>query len=336
MRAFVVDQNGLNAKDLPEPDHPGDNEVTIEVKAVSLNYRDLLVAGGKYGKAPPDPFIAGSDMAGTIVRVGKNVRRFKVGDSVINAPFKNWPAGKLTQAWMGSFIGASGVNGIMAERVNYSEEALTFMPAHLSCQEGSTLPIAGLTAWAGMVTHGKVIPGEWVLLHGTGGVSVFAAQIARLAGARVLMTTSSPEKAAVVKHTFGVMKTFDYRDEKWPQQVREYTGNCGVDLIIDVAGGNTLARSLKACALNARIALVGILDGYESKINPFDIIGRQIQVRGIYMESTQELVDFAAACESSRLKPHIDRVFSADKTQEAYEYLKQQQHIGKVVVDWSL
>ncbi|HIG48287.1 MAG TPA: hypothetical protein EYQ20_18345 [candidate division Zixibacteria bacterium] len=139
-------------------------------------------------------------------------------------------------------------------------------------------------------------------------------------------------KAEVVKERFGVSETFDYRDESWPKQVRAYTDGRGVDLVVDVAGGQTFTQSLKACALNARISLIGILDGYESVLNPFDIIGRQIQIRGIYMESAQELAALARACEIAQLKPCIDRVFSLDHTLEAYEYLESQQHIGKIVI----
>ncbi len=332
MRGYLVGQDGLCHADIPEPDDPGSNEVLIEVKAVSLNYRDLLVARGKYGKAPPEPFIAGSDMAGTVLKVGCDVTRFREGTAVLNAPFKHWPAGKINGDWMQSLIGGAGVNGILAERVCFPADALVPMPSHFSFHEGATLPIAGLTAWAGVMTHGQVKPGERVLLHGTGGVSIFAAQIARIAGAQVIMTTSSEEKAEVVKERFGVSETFDYRDESWPKQVRAYTDGRGVDLVVDVAGGQTFTQSLKACALNARISLIGILDGYESVLNPFDIIGRQIQIRGIYMESAQELAALARACEIAQLKPCIDRVFSLDHTLEAYEYLESQQHIGKIVI----
>jgi len=336
MRAFLVGQDGLYESDLPLPGDPDPSDVLIQTKAISLNYRDLLVAAGNYGRVMCNPFIAGSDMAGTVIKVGDQVTGFKEGDSVLNAPFRNWPAGKINADWMGTLIGGAGIDGVLADQVCYPAGALVHMPAQYSFQEAATLPIAGLTAWAGVMTHGRVKPGEWVLLHGTGGVSIFAAQIARIAGARVILSTSSIEKARLVKDRFGVMETIDYKENNWPKKVRNITGGRGVDLVVDVAGGQTFTQSVKACALNARISLIGILDGYESVFNPFDIIGRQIQIRGIYMESTQELKAFVQACEVAGLKPCIDRVFPGDNALDAYTYLESRKHIGKVVIDMTL
>lgn len=331
MRAYVIDHNQLCSADLPEPGDPGPGEALVRVRAVSLNYRDLMVARGRYGKPCEGRFIAGSDMAGDVLKTGTGVSGIRPGDRVVNAPFLRWPAGRLTPDRMKTLVGAGGVDGVLCEQVLYPTDALVSMPSHFSFHEGATLPIAGLTAWASVVSQGHLKAGEWVLLHGTGGVSVFVAQIAKLTGAQALLTTSSEEKARRMKDEFGVHEAFDYRDEGWPDQVRSFTGGAGVDLVVDVAGGQTLSRSLKACALHARISLVGILDGFETRLNPFDIIGRQIQVRGIYTSSTEDLRDLARACESSGLRPCIDRVFPFDEVPAAYDYLESQRHIGKIV-----
>ena len=331
MQAYVIDNNRLRPADLPDPGEPGTGEALVRVRSVSLNYRDLMVARGRYGRPHEGTFVAGSDMAGDVLKTGPGVADIRPGDRVVNAPFLRWPAGRLTPDRMKTLVGAGGVDGVLCEQVLYPADALVPMPSHFSCHEGATLPIAGLTAWASVVSQGHVQSGEWVLLHGTGGVSVFAAQLAKVAGARTLLTTASEEKAIRMKEEFGVLETFDYRDESWPEQVRSYTAGAGVDLVVDVAGGQTFAKSLKACALHARVSLVGILDGFETRLNPFDIIGRQIQVRGIYTSSTEDLRDLARACEASKLRPCIDRVFPFDEVPAAFDYLESQQHIGKIV-----
>ncbi len=331
MRAYVIDNNVLRQADLPDPRDPGPGEALVCVRSVSLNYRDLMVARGRYGRPFEGSFIAGSDMAGDVLKTGSGVADIRPGDRVVNAPFLRWPAGRLTPERMKTLVGAGGVDGVLCEQVCYPTDALVPMPSHFSYQEGATLPIAGLTAWASVVSQGGVQSGEWVLLHGTGGVSVFAAQLAGIAGARTLLTTASEDKAIRMKEGFGVIETFDYRDDDWPEQVRSFTGGAGVDLVVDVAGGQTFAKSLKACALHARISLVGILDGFETRLNPFDIIGRQIQVRGIYTSSTDDLRDLARACEASKLRPCIDRAFSFDEVPAAYDYLESQRHLGKIV-----
>lgn len=323
---------GLVLGERPEPDHLGSHDVLVEVEAVSLNYRDLLVAKGQYGRETFPPFIPGSDMGGTVKQVGKEVTEFKVGDKVFNAPFRFWPAGLLRSEWARTFIGGAGIDGVLAERIVYPDFSLVKIPAHLSFAEGATFTIAGLTAWSALVTHGKAKPGDWVLLQGSGGVSIFAAQIAQMIGARTILTTAHEDKAKIVKEKFGVFATVNYKDKDWEKKVKEVTGGKGVDIVVDVAGGETLARSLKICNYGARVAVVGLLDSPQSTINVFDLIAHQVSMKGIYMESTAELRDFVRAFEASGKHPYIDRVFSFDKVREAYEYMESQKHIGKVVI----
>lgn len=334
MKCYTVDGTGLDGlimEDRRDPE-PGEGEVLVEVHAVSLNYRDLLVAKGRYFGTSADRFIAASDMAGTVARVGPGVTTFQPGDRVLNAPFRFWPAGTLRPEWARTFIGGSGVDGVLAERLCYPATSLVKLPVHLSMEEGSTLTIAGLTAWAAVVTHGRARPGEWVLVHGTGGVSIFGIQLAHMLGARTILTTSNPEKGKQVKEQLGVTEILDYRQEDWVKQVRTVTGGRGVDVVVEVAGGSSLRNSIRACTTGGRVALIGLLAGLESQLNVMDMIGRQITVRGIFMESTEELHALALALEARQIHPYVARRFSFAEAKDAYVYLESQQHIGKVVI----
>lgn len=336
MKCFIVDGNGLTNITLTERAPPtlNDQEVLIEVKACSLNYRDLMIAKGNYQYAPGNhpAIIPLSDMAGVVLQVGNQVKDFKPGDRVLNAPFRHWPAGTLRQSWASTFVGGMGVDGVLAQQIAYPADALVKIPAHLSFQEAATFTIAGLTAWAAIVTHGKTRPGEWVLLHGTGGVSIFAAQLAHSIGAKTIMTTSNKEKADFVKTKLGVHATVNYRDSDWAKQVHDLTQGAGINVVVDVVGGDTLAQSLKICTYGARVAVIGVLSGQESTIQIRDLLKHQIQIRGTFMESTEELRALMKAVDALQLRPHIDKVFSFSQAPEAYQYLEAQKHIGKVVI----
>lgn len=337
MKCYVADGRGLESIKLierPSVEVIGDRDVQVEVKACSLNYRDLMIAKGVYQYAPGDhsPFIPLSDMAGVVLHVGKNVVELKPGDRVLNAPFQHWPAGTLRKSWAGTFIGGMGVDGVLAEQIVYPADSLVKIPLHLNFEEAATFTIAGLTAWSAVVTHGKTRPGEWVLLHGTGGVSIFAAQLAHAVGAKTIMTTSSKEKAALVKRKYGVHATVDYRETDWSKQVKAITEGAGVDVVVDVVGGETLALSLRVCNYGARVAVIGVLAGQESTIQIRDLLKHQIQMRGIFMESTEELRAFIRAVDVLKLTPHVDKVFPFHRALDAYRFLEAKQHIGKVVI----
>lgn len=337
MKHYLVDGNGIDSIQLSEKAFSanlGDYDVLIDAKAWSLNYRDLMIVKGQYQykNQSTAPFIPVSDMAGIVKAVGKNVTELKPGDRVLNAPFRHYPAGNLRASWAKTFIGGMGVDGVLAEQVVYPADSLVKIPEHLDFKEAATFTIAGLTAWAALVTHGKTLPGEWVLLQGTGGVSIFAAQLAKAMGAKTIMTTSSKEKADIVKKQFGVTATVDYKDSNWTDQVKEITQGAGVDVIVDVAGGDILAQSLRTCNYGARVGVIGILAGQDSNIHIRDLLSRQIQIRGILMESTEELKALMKAVDSLKLKPAIDKTFSFTQVKEAYRHLESQKHIGKVVI----
>ena len=336
MKCYTVNGKGLEGLQLEISNHPGSpgrGEVLVDVRAVSLNYRDLMVTDGRYGGEQSPPIIACSDMAGVVVEVGSEVTDFKAGDRVLNAPFRNWPAGTMKAEWAKTFVGGNGVDGVLAEQIIYPAAALVNVPDHFTFREGSTLTIAGLTAWAAVVTHGKVRAGDWVLVHGTGGVAIFALQIARIVGARTIVSTASEAKGEVAKREFGVTEVIDYRQHGWPQRVLDITGGHGADVVVEVAGGGSLSSSIQSCAYGGRVSLVGVLDGAESTINVRDLLKHQVTVRGILMESTEELRAVAHAYTVAKLRPYISRVFSFGHTTQAYEYLRSQQHIGKVVID---
>ena len=333
MQCYTVDGRGLESLTLqerPEPRPPAAGEVLVEVHAAALNYRDLLVAGGQYGGAQNPPIVPVSDMSGVVAAVGPGVDSFRPGDRVLNAPMQ-WPSGPLRRDYAKTFFGGQGVDGVLAEQILVPAEVLVAMPEHLSHEEGATFTVAGLTAWAAIETHGRLQQDEWVLLHGTGGVSIFAVQFAKLRGARVIVSTSNADKARQVRERFGVDETINYRDADWPDQVRTITGG-GADIVVEVAGGATLGRSIEAAGYGARIGVIGVLDGLESTINIFHLLMRQIALQGIYMQSITELHAMMQSVARHSLRPAIDRTFPFAKAAVAYEHLKSQQHLGKIVI----
>lgn len=337
MKKFVLNGQGIDTLRLIEKEKlqlSNGRDVRVRVKACALNYRDLMIARGDYqpSKGEESFFTPLSDMAGEVIEVGAEVTEWKVGDRVINHPFRQWPAGRLRLSWALSFIGVRGMEGVLAEEVIYPSEALVKIPSYLSDVEAATFPIAGLTAWSALVTHGYLIPGEWVLLEGTGGVSIFAAQLAHAMGARTILLTSSAEKGVFVQKQFHVDQILDYRDESWSKKVKEITQGLGVDLIVDVVGGKTLTQGLKVCNFGARVGVIGVLGGAETAFSVPDLLRKQITVQGIFMESAAELRALMRADEKMALKPHVDKVFPFEETPAAYRYLESQRHIGKVVI----
>lgn len=335
MKCYLIDGkslDGIKLTERPAPPIVNEFDVLVDVKACSLNFRDLMMAKGQYGLGDYPATIPLSDMAGVVVKVGSKVSDLKPGDHILNSPFRNWQGGTLRDSSAGTFIGGMGLDGVLAEQILYPADSLIKIPDYLSFQEAATFTVAGLTAWSAIVTHGKTRPGEWVLLHGTGGVSIFAAQLAHAMGARTIMTTSSPEKAELVKSQYSVNETVNYRDSDWPKQVKALTQGEGVDVVVDVVGGDTLSNSIKVCNYNARVAVIGVLGGKESTIQTRDLLRHQVQIRGIYMESTSELRAFMKAVETLHLKPHVDKVFTFDQTPEAYRYIESQKHVGKIVI----
>jgi NADPH:quinone reductase-like Zn-dependent oxidoreductase len=331
MKAYQIQTaagiDGLKLVDLPEP-KPSVGQVLIRVRATSLNYRDTAVASGKYPGLIL-PVIPLSDGAGEVVAVGEGTTRVKVGDRVAGIFFQDWIAGKLTREKIKSALGGA-INGMLAEYTVLSQDGVVLLPEHLSYEEGATLPCAAVTAWQA-VHRGGLIAGETVLLLGTGGVSIFALQFAKILGAKVIITSSSDEKLAKAKQ-LGADETINYRTcPDWEKKVYELTQKQGVDQVIEVGGAGTLEKSLKSAAVGGRISLIGILAG-AGEVNHTQILMKSINVQGIYVGSREMFEAMNRAIALHRIKPIIDRVFPFNEALDAYRYLQSGSHFGKVVI----
>jgi NADPH:quinone reductase-like Zn-dependent oxidoreductase len=306
-------------------------QVLVRVQAVSLNYRDLMIAKGSYGGKLPEGRIPFSCGAGEVLAVGPAVTRFQPGDRVAGTFFQSWLAGEISESDHKSALGG-GIDGMLAERAVLSQEGLVPFPAHLSFEEAATLPCAALTAWQALVTRGGVAPGSTVLVMGTGGVSIFALQFARLAGARVIATSSSDsklERAAKLGASDGInYRTFP----DWSEVTRKLTGGRGVDHVVEVGGAGTLAQSFEAVRHGGRISVIGILTGVGGEVNPLPILRKSITVQGIFVGSREMFSAMNRAIEVSQLRPVIDRVFPFDEAPAALQYLESGGHFGKVCI----
>jgi NADPH:quinone reductase-like Zn-dependent oxidoreductase len=331
MKAYQIQTatgiDGLKLVDLPEP-KPGVGQILVRVRATSLNYRDTAVVSGLY-PGQTLPVIPLSDGAGDVVAIGEGVTRAKVGDRIAGIFFQDWIAGKLTREKIKSALGGA-VNGMLAEYAVLSQDGIVLLPEHLSYEEGATLPCAAVTAWQAL-HRGRLIAGETVLLLGTGGVSIFALQFAKILGAKVIITSGSDEKLLRAKQ-LGADETINYKTfSNWEEKVYELTQKQGVDQVIEVGGAGTLEKSLKSAAVGGRISLIGVLAG-AGEVNHTQILMKCIDVQGIYVGSREMFEAMNRAIALHRIKPVIDRVFPLDEAPDAYRYLQSGSHFGKVVI----
>lgn len=334
MRAYELTGQGIDSLAIverPVP-RPGPGQVRVRIGAASLNYRDLMVARGGYSRgAPKLPLVPLSDGAGEVVEVGAGVMHLRVGDRVAGAFFQKWVDGAFDPEKGASALGGA-IDGVLAEEVVFEAAAAVKFPAALSYEEAATLPCAGVTAWVGLVELGGLAAGEAVLAMGTGGVSVFALQIARGAGARVLLTSSHDDKLALGRG-LGADAGINYRTVvDWDVRARELTGGRGVDHILEVGGAATLERSLGALRDGGHLALVGLLGGTRADVETARKNGRGIRVDSVYVGSVRHFEALNASIERTGLRPVVDRVFPFDQAREAYSYLESGRHFGKVVV----
>jgi NADPH:quinone reductase-like Zn-dependent oxidoreductase len=324
---FGVDQLKMEEKDPPKPGH---RQVLVKMKAASLNYRDLLVIGGNYSRNLPFPLIPLSDGAGEVVDVGEGVSRWKVGDKVASTFFQEWISGKVTESAGRTALGGF-VNGVLAEYVAFDEAALVAIPDHLSFEEGATLPCAAVTAWNAL-TSGDLKSGETVLTLGTGGVSVFALQLAKAAGACVISTSSSDEKLDRMR-SLGASDGVNYKTAPdWDKQVLQLTGKIGVDIIVEVGGAGTLTKSLKAVRVGGHISLIGVLAGQTQEVNPLPGVMKGVRIQGIFVGSRDMFEAMNRAISLHKIKPIIDRVFPFADVKAGLRYLESGAHFGKVAI----
>lgn len=319
----------LNA-DRPAP-KAGPGEIGIRVRATSLNYRDLMMVKGSYRGALKPSLIPLSDGAGEVVEVGAGVSRFKVGDRVAGAFFQGWQAGAVSAERTARALGGGNVDGMLAEFVVLPETGAIHIPGHLSFEQAATLPCAGVTAWNAIVETGRIRAGETVLLLGTGGVSLFALQFAKLHGARVILTSSSDDKLARAK-ALGADDVINYRDTPdWDKAVGALTGGQGADLVVEVGGPNTLERSIRSVRAGGTVVVIGAVGG-NGQIDPRPLVSRSVRLQGIYVGSQDMFAAMNAAVSEAALTPVIDRVFAFEQARDAYAHLDGATHFGKVVI----
>ncbi len=322
--------DGLRLVDRPEP-QAAHGQIVVKVRAASLNYRDLIVMQGAYGRVSL-PLVPLSDGAGEIAAVGEGVTRWQTGDRVAGTFFPDWFAGPITAESTKAALGGGSAGGMLAEFVVLSEHGAVLVPEHLSFEEAATLPCAALTAWNALVEQGRVKAGETVVLLGTGGVSLFGLHIAKLHGARTIITSSSDEKLARAT-ALGADATINYRTTPdWEKKVVELTGGLGADHILEVGGAGTFAKSLRATRVGGHVALIGVLAGVATELRVTDILMKSLHVSGIYVGSRAMFESLNRAVTQHELKPVIDRVFPFAEARAAYEHLQSGKHFGKVVI----
>lgn len=327
IRKFGIDE--LVWTERAEPDL-GFGQVRIRVRAVSLNYRDLMLVRGQYNPKLRMPMIPCSDGAGEVIAIGEGVTRVKIGDRVCGIFMQGWLAGDVNEAAARTALGGA-IDGMLAESVVLHQDGLIHVPDFLSFEEASTLPCAAVTAWHALITAGNLKAGDTVLILGTGGVSIFALQFAKMSGARVIATSSSDTKLDRAKST-GAWAGINYRTSPdWDDAVRKLTG-IGVDHVVEVGGSGTLMKSMKAVRMGGTVSVIGVLSGGAAEVSPGPILMKTLRLQGIYVGSREMFEAMNRAIETHRMKPVIDKIFSFSEAKAAMRYMESGAHFGKVVI----
>src|SRR5579863_7444331 len=331
MRVWQISSFGIDSLEFaerPNPD-PGPGQVLVKIHAISLNYRDLMMVKGLYNPKLKLPRIPCSDGAGEVLAAGPGVTLWHPGDRVAGIFMQNWLDGPPSPVKVRGALGGD-IDGMLAEYVVLNENGLVAIPRHLSYEEAATLPCAAVTAWNALAA-GDVKPGSTVLIQGTGGVSIFALQFARLKGARVLGISSSDEKLERAI-SLGLDAGLNYRDHPdWDRWAVDETAGDGVDLIVEVGGQGTLARSLRAIRMGGTIAQVGVLAASPEPVAIPTILHKQARIQGIYVGSRKDFVDMNKAIVLTRLRP-VGANFHWAQTQDVLRRMEQASHFGKLVV----
>jgi NADPH:quinone reductase-like Zn-dependent oxidoreductase len=336
MKAFNIAATGKGLDswsrvDLPDP-APGPGQVLIRVRAVSLNARDLMVIGGYFPIPPKENAIPVSDGAGEIVALGAGVTRWNVGDRVFGSYYQQWHSGPFPADAELHALGGP-LDGMLAELVTLPESGVIRVPDHLSYEEASTLPVAGLTAWNAVMESGvRMNPGATVLTLGTGGVSMFAIQLAQASGFRVIATTSSREKAERLR-SLGVFDVINYKDApNWEQEVRRLTNGQGVDQVVEVGGTGTLSKSLQSVRSGGLVNLIGFLTGYNDPIDTSPILFNKVRLQGTGVGSVYMAGAMAHTIGALKLKPVVAEVIEFEQAKHALVKLQDSATFGKVVI----
>jgi len=330
----LADQFGIEHLRLTERPHPElrHGEVLIRVRATSLNFRDLMTVTGVYNPKQPLPLIPLSDGVGEVVAVGDGVTRVAVGDRVAGIFAQGWTAGEPALEKVRATTLGGPLDGMLSEYRALSQEGVVKVPDYLTDEEAATLPCAALTAWSALITHGQLKPGDTVLVQGTGGVSIFALQFAKAAGARVIITSGSDEKLERAK-ALGADEIINYRQAPdWDKAVREMTGGRGVDHIVEVGGVGTLAKSIRSVRFGGHISLIGVLSGRAGEIDIAPVLMQNIRVQGIIVGSREMFEAMNRALEQNQIRPVVDKIFALDETRQAFELMAQGGHFGKICI----
>jgi len=335
MRAMVVHApaalDTLRLEDRPDPGAPGAGEIRVKIEGSSLNFHDLGVVTGRMGAA--DGLVPLADGAGTVEAVGAGVDAFAPGDRVVSCFFPDWQDGTPT---IGDFsrTPGDGIDGFAQDHVVRPATAFTLAPAGLDPVEAATITTAGLTAWRALVVDGKLKAGDSVLLLGTGGVSIWALQIAKMMGARVAITSSSDAKLERAT-ALGADHVLNYRSvPDWGRAMRDWTGGRGVDHVVEVGGPGTLAQSIEAVRVGGHISLIGVLTGASGDVPTAALMGKQARLQGLIVGSRREQQDFVRAIEQGGLRPVVDRRFALEDLAEAFRYEMSAAHFGKIGIAW--
>jgi NADPH:quinone reductase-like Zn-dependent oxidoreductase len=332
MRAYEIVSDGgvdalaLNSRPTPEP---GPGEILLQMRASAINYRDLSTIEEPTARGIAYPRIPNSDGAGEVIAVGAGVSRFAPGDRVAGCFFQNWNDGQISAAAMASALGG-GIDGVLAEEVVLNEQGAVRLPGHMSFAEGATLPCAGLTAWNCLIEQGGLTAGKTALFLGTGGVSIFGLQIAKMIGARAIITSSSDAKLARAAE-LGADDLINYRETPdWQAKVLELTDGAGVDVTIETGGGGTLEKTIEATRVGGTISLIGVLTG--GTINPSSVMRKSIRLQGVYVGNRRMFDEMNAAFALNQIRPVIDQVFDFEDARTAYHVMRAATHFGKLVV----
>ncbi|MEO8315917.1 MAG: NAD(P)-dependent alcohol dehydrogenase [Pseudomonadota bacterium] len=332
----VVAGTGIEGLTLGEEAHfrPGPGQVRVRVRAVTLNFRDLLVVRGLYPVGTTEPMVPGSDAAGEVIEVGSAVTRFKAGDRVSTSFFPNWVDGPMTRTGIAGPLGGGG-HGTLTEEIVLDEAALVPTPKHLDFAQGAALTCAGTTAWNALFVSGDLKPGSTVLLLGTGGVSIWALQLAKAAGLRVIITSSSDQKLARAR-AMGADAGINYLQlPDWGTEVKKLTEGEGVDLVLEVGGEKTFAQSLASVRMQGSIMVIGGVTGMGGTMVPRQLVGVAVRMQGVYVGSRAMHEDLARFVAVAEIKPVIDSVFPAGEAPDAFRYFATGKHFGKVALSFA-
>jgi NADPH:quinone reductase-like Zn-dependent oxidoreductase len=322
--------DGLRLVDIPEPTPPGPGEITVRIRASSLNYHDYAVVTGmipaQEGRIPM------SDGAGEVTAVGEEVTAFKVGDLAVSTFFPDWLDGEPPERGF-SRVPGDGIDGYAREAVTAPATWFTIAPAGWSVSEAATITCAGVTAWRALVVNGQIKPGDSVLVQGTGGVSIYALQIAKAAGASVIATSSSDAKLERLK-ALGADHLINYRSEpKWGSAVRALTFGRGVDHVVEIGGAGTLPQSVTAARMGGHVSVIGVLTGREGPFPSAILMGKQIRMIGLTVGSRRHQLDMIRAIEAAPYRPVLDEHFPLESLDDAFRRQESGAHFGKIVVD---